>query len=255
MSQLALNEKSYQKILSFMDDINVEDNNFRKEVLLAFEELFGIHKINFWLCDEQNNLVDPVTININKDITKDYLDNYLKEDPVLPNKLGHILPKRRVIELLDLPKMEYEKSEYFNIFLKKHGIYNNTAMFLVKDSRVVGLVDFSSRNEKRIHKNEKMCLEIISRYLAQRFHEHLLLKNTEDSLFKNSLTPREREVLRYVQKGFSNKQIADMLFISVNTIKKHVQSLYDKFEVNNRTSLSFKVNNLASGMKEGMLKL
>lgn len=243
MSQFSLNEKSYQKILSFMDDIKVEDNNFRKEVLLAFEKLFGFHKMNFWLCDEQNNLFDPVTINIDKDITKDYLDNYLEADPVLPHKLKHIIPKRRVIGLLDLPKIEYEKNDYFNSFMKKYGIYNNTAIFLVKDSQVVGLVDISSRNKKKINENKVMCLEIISRYLAQRFHEHLLLKKTGNFFFENSLTPREREVLRYVQKGFSNKQIADMLFISVNTVKKHVQSLYDKFEVNNRTSLCFKVHN------------
>lgn len=37
-----------------------------------------------------------------------------------------------------------------------------------------------------------------------------------------------------------------MLFISENTIKKHIQSLYEKFDVNNRTNLCFKVHNLES---------
>ncbi|WP_077247244.1 response regulator transcription factor [Bacillus wudalianchiensis] len=91
-----------------------------------------------------------------------------------------------------------------------------------------------------------MCLEIISRYLAQRLHEHWLLKNVKNSFFVNSLTPRESEVLCYVKKGYSNKQIADILFISANTVKKHIQSLYEKFDVNNRTSLCFKVHNVES---------
>lgn len=254
MSQLSLNENAYQKIISFMDDIKVRDTNFRKEILLAFEELFDFHETGFWLCDQQNNISSPISNNVDKAITKDYIDNYLKADPVLPHKVKMIIPKRRVIRLLDLPKKDYEKGEYYNSFLKKYGFYDNIAIFLVKDSQVVGLVDFSSRKEIKIHRNEIMCLEIISRYLAQRFHEHLLWKNTERGFLNDSLTPRESEVLRYVQKGFSNKQIATMLFISVNTVKKHVQSLYEKFEVNNRTSLCFKVHNFESDNKKLLKK-
>lgn len=51
-------------------------------------------------------------------ITKDYLDNYFEMDQLVPYKLKHIIPKRRVIGLLDLQsKKDYEKSEYFNSFM------------------------------------------------------------------------------------------------------------------------------------------
>ena len=249
MGKLSLDEENYLKVISFMDAIQVEDDDFRKEILLAFEELFGIHKMNFWLYDEQHNPLEPVTNNISKDITKDYLNHYVEEDPLLPNKLKDILPKRRVIDLFDLPRKAYEHTEYFNTFMKKHGIRNNTAIFLVKDKKVLGCVDFSSRDEKRIQKTEIIGFEILARYLAQRFHEHLELKKSEDTFGGISLTPREKEVLQFVQKGLSNKEIADSLFISVNTVKKHVQRLYDKFGVNNRTSLSVKAFRLESGME------
>ncbi|MCG7333677.1 response regulator transcription factor [Sporosarcina sp. ACRSM] len=244
MNQLSLNEKNYQKILSFMDDIKGDDNNFRKNVLLAFEKWFGFSHANFWLCDQQNNLVDPVTSTTDKTMIKDYLKNYIEMDPLVPYKLNDMILKRRVIGLLDLQsKRDYEKSEYFNSFFKKYGFYHNTGIFLVKDNRIVGLVDFiAPKNEMEVNNYEVMCLEIISRYLAQKLHEYSLLKSKEQDFIEIFLTPRESEVLRYVQKGYSNKQIAGQLFISVNTVKKHVQSLYDKFEVNNRTSLSFKVH-------------
>lgn len=49
------------------------------------------------------------------------------------------------------------------------------------------------------------------------------------------LTPREFEVLAQMAVGLTNKEIGDKLFLSVNTIKKHVQEIMLKFEAKNRT--------------------
>ncbi|MCX7644855.1 MAG: helix-turn-helix transcriptional regulator [Rhodobacteraceae bacterium] len=49
------------------------------------------------------------------------------------------------------------------------------------------------------------------------------------------LTPREREVLRLVAEGASNKAIARALGISVHTAKFHVRSLIDKLDATGRT--------------------
>jgi len=48
------------------------------------------------------------------------------------------------------------------------------------------------------------------------------------------LSEREREVLALMREGKTNSQIADVLFVTVNTIKKHTQSIYTKFNVNSR---------------------
>ena len=48
------------------------------------------------------------------------------------------------------------------------------------------------------------------------------------------LTTREIEVLRKLAKGLSNKQIADSLFISTETVKKHLYTIYRKLDVKNR---------------------
>ncbi len=49
------------------------------------------------------------------------------------------------------------------------------------------------------------------------------------------LTDRETEVLEQLAKGLSYEQIADNLFISYGTVRKHVENIYRKLEVNNRT--------------------
>jgi DNA-binding NarL/FixJ family response regulator len=49
------------------------------------------------------------------------------------------------------------------------------------------------------------------------------------------LSPRESQVLRQIALGLSNKEIAETLSISVETVKEHVQNLLRKLAVNDRT--------------------
>lgn len=60
-------------------------------------------------------------------------------------------------------------------------------------------------------------------------------KLPERSLPLGSLTPKELEVLRLIAKGQTNQQIADNLYISVTTVKKHVHRVLSKLEVSDRT--------------------
>ncbi len=49
------------------------------------------------------------------------------------------------------------------------------------------------------------------------------------------LSQREDQVLRLIAAGHSNQEIADTLFLSLNTIKKHTSALFRKLEVERRT--------------------
>jgi DNA-binding NarL/FixJ family response regulator len=52
---------------------------------------------------------------------------------------------------------------------------------------------------------------------------------------EEDLTARELEVLRLIQDGYKNKQIADKLSISENTVNFHIKNLVDKLGANDRT--------------------
>ena len=56
----------------------------------------------------------------------------------------------------------------------------------------------------------------------------------------NGLTPRERDVLRLVIEGQSNKEIGRALSISEDTAKKHVQTILSKLGVSDRTQAAVK---------------
>ncbi len=59
------------------------------------------------------------------------------------------------------------------------------------------------------------------------------------------LTRQERCVLRYLQRGVSNKVVAIDLAISESTVKAHVSSILRKLQVRNRTSAVLKMNPLS----------
>lgn len=57
----------------------------------------------------------------------------------------------------------------------------------------------------------------------------------QTKLDKLGISKREYEVLELMAKGFSNQEIADKLFVSLNTIKTHSSNLFLKLEAKRRT--------------------
>ncbi|MBI1805482.1 MAG: response regulator transcription factor [Ignavibacteria bacterium] len=55
------------------------------------------------------------------------------------------------------------------------------------------------------------------------------------SLADLGISQRESEVLHLIAAGHSNQEIADTLFLSLNTIKKHTSTLFRKLEAERRT--------------------
>jgi len=56
-----------------------------------------------------------------------------------------------------------------------------------------------------------------------------------ENLVRSGLSKREAEILLLMHDGLSNQQIADKLFISENTIKKHISNIFVKLQVERRT--------------------
>ncbi|MCI3921189.1 response regulator transcription factor [Paenibacillus sp. TRM 82003] len=53
----------------------------------------------------------------------------------------------------------------------------------------------------------------------------------------NPLTNREREILRFLARGLSNKELASVLKISENTVKNHLRNILQKLDLDNRVQL------------------
>jgi two-component system, NarL family, response regulator LiaR len=66
----------------------------------------------------------------------------------------------------------------------------------------------------------------------------------QDEIRCRGISPRELEVLQKMAGGLSNQEIADQLFVSLNTIKSHTANLYVKLDARRRTEAIRKAREL-----------
>lgn len=66
----------------------------------------------------------------------------------------------------------------------------------------------------------------------------------EDLLKQSGISKREYEVLEHMARGYSNQEIADKLFVSLNTVKTHTSSIFLKLEAKRRTQAIQKAKEL-----------
>lgn len=70
------------------------------------------------------------------------------------------------------------------------------------------------------------------------------LEDLSYRLSQFSISEREYEVLQLIAAGHSNQEIADLLYISLNTVKTHSSNLFSKLDVRRRTQAVQKAKEL-----------
>ncbi|MBK7854438.1 MAG: helix-turn-helix transcriptional regulator [Bacteroidetes bacterium] len=85
----------------------------------------------------------------------------------------------------------------------------------------------------KIEGQDKSLLEISSKLKS--YNDKLSGENTAQS---EILTRREKEILGLILKGYTNKEMAEQLFISSETVKSHRKNILEKTGVRNSASLA-----------------
>jgi Response regulator containing a CheY-like receiver domain and an HTH DNA-binding domain len=104
------------------------------------------------------------------------------------------------------------------------------AGYLLKDVDSKTLID----SIRKVHNGEP----ILSPTVTGKLIGHLARPNIPKETF--GLSKREMDILVYVTRGASNREIGKALFISEKTVKNHLSSIFRKLEVEDRTQAALK---------------
>ena len=98
-----------------------------------------------------------------------------------------------------------------------------------------------------VFQNKAYLFPSLARKLVDDYLERLEVGEEKDSYAR--LTAREREVLKLIGEGYTSREIAEMLFLSINTIERHRTNLMDKLGMHNKSQL------IRFAIRKGLVKL
>jgi DNA-binding CsgD family transcriptional regulator len=136
-----------------------------------------------------------------------------------PRKMSDLLRPRewRARELYNVGYAPFQYELAFRLPV----VPRYTKTFIFRSSRR----DFTER--------DRLVLELLDPHLE---HIDETFERRERIRTDLALTPREREILGWVEAGKTNAQIAQTLWISPLTVRKHLENVYEKLGVRTRTA-------------------
>lgn len=245
---MQLSKEDYGKILQCLEHIAFDPeldelDLYRKSVLSTLSSIFGYQKSVFWAANKQGDLIDPILNNVEDNIFSEYLEFFQPLDVLIPNKLSprtstHV---KRIEDVMSISS--FGETDFYKEFFNKHQYIDEMGVYIFNKRHIVGVIGLiRTEGENRFSEQDRNRLHFLAKPIESSFNAYETLfydngKKTEEE----RLTLREKELVKLVKQGLSNKEIGDTLFISINTVKKHLQNLYQKMNVANRTELCYRI--------------
>ncbi|MFW2711990.1 helix-turn-helix transcriptional regulator, partial [Acinetobacter baumannii] len=183
--------------------------NLRESILADIAILLRADFAASYIWDSTHNLSrEGVIWKIDPKAMKDYECVWQFNDPITAQ-----LRKRQKPTFVNevMPLADLKKTPYYNEFLRAYGLYHGINIYFVRNGMDIGdLRIWRAKDADTFGEREKRILNLLEPYFTQAL--------PLDLSTQYGLTSREQEVVRLVSKGLSDKDVANLLDISLSLI-------------------------------------
>lgn len=251
-------EKNHVNLLSHIiyAIYNIPDfDAMRREVMELIKYAVPFNTANFFLVERRKNgkevLRDLVNVNslpVSDSDLEDILSRYMEECSDIDSTHWLVKSKKSIAyRTTDFISEEAQQNTaYYKEMFLPYNVHFGAQMVLAYDDVSLGLLTlFRSKDEPNFSDTEIFFLDNLKEHLSIRLSRHAKASapssafNMSAFIDKYDLTRRECEILTLLFEGIHNEEIARELYISENTLRRHIYNIYSKMNIKSRWELYF----------------
>ncbi|WP_084528745.1 helix-turn-helix transcriptional regulator [Nocardia crassostreae] len=213
---------------------------FRERLVRALQSWFGFTGVAVLHGDTLADAVQQgcgVQGGYSRDFLADYAERWAESDPFRGAAMIEAILSRGVVRLGEIAP----DSRFVREFLHPNGINDKAALAVDACPSGVLFVGMAVADAPRVSERDMAVLQALRRLLTPLVVEQLDRDRERRAATANwRLTPREWDVADLAAQGLTNRQIAERLFIGIDTVKKHLTRVLAETGCSTRTQLALR---------------
>ncbi len=229
---------------------------FSVEIVKKIFSLIPYNQARIYYINDNYTVYDENLFGVEKKWTHLYHEYYSKIENGRYSIFSNVMSNGHII----VPKIEccvhdwtsYKNDEFIIDYIKPQGLRYSTGFGLqdiYNSMKILCILDRT--NYGRFTDKELAILNMVRCHLNN-LHKNFYVNisdydtpNIENiDIFKQVLTSRETEIVRFLKKGVTPANISQKLCISITTVYKHIAHIYKKLNVSSRQELLVKIMNV-----------
>ncbi|MEE3420504.1 MAG: helix-turn-helix transcriptional regulator [Lachnospiraceae bacterium] len=244
-----LTENEWKTINNILLELyTIEDLKELSEKTLSLMQMLIRYDSGYLVLLDDDQKIEPgksYFTGFEKRAENDYIKQYYEEDYL--HYLFGFTKETCVFQDTDILNREIrENTNFYRKFLIPAKLVYGTGILLIRGERLTGIFNlFRNQEMGDFSKRDIFILNILKNHIENMVYRTTQMNRASTSVRRNlidfagehKLTGREADVLGLINKGYSNQEIADELFISLSTVKKHIYNIFSKTGAQSRGQL------------------
>lgn len=212
----------------------------RNRFMDGISQVFPAEKYGIYLASK-HNLLSCDTHGVSDDFISRYQKYGRAIDPVRDYVVKHHAPCH---EGLVFPPQMWQQSELYERCCSQYKHQHIMTGGIVGKGELIGTVHFARTNDIAFNTHDLLKLSAVCNHLSACLANLRNKPNLLNETLTNLLTSREMQIARLVATGLTNAEIAQELWISPNTVKKALKTVFHKLDVGSRAEMVMKLRYL-----------